>query len=314
MAQVEKMDLAQLSSGNTIQTKKANFILTVNEASLPHYEDIKAYITGLKSNNYYLWCEHLGQENKHYHIYCQFKSSLKLSIKKLYGAHIEASYGSAQQNIAYLRCEDDKHKALGIKSIQIDEIGTARLTGGRTIKEVKAMSKEEREELPFQFMNTVRKLNEEEAQDIDVDDLYKDVEVYWIQGPSGVGKTCKAKEIIKENKEKFGTKLNMVKYDGSFWHGVGTAPIALYDDFRDSHMKPDEFINFIDYNVHPMNVKGSSKQNQYKLIIITTVQNIKRIYRNVGGEPRAQWLRRIKVIDMNPEYDEENLDIDISNL
>ena len=262
-----------------------------------------------------LVCEHIGQDNQHYHIYVQFDTPKRLSIKKLHGAHLDVCYGSAQQNIAYVKAEDEKHKKLGVTSKLIYENGQPKLRGGiPSFRELKQMKPEELEELPITLTKCARNLLNEDALNIDIDDLYKDVEVYWIQGPSGVGKTCKAKDIVKENQEKYGTKVNMVKFDGNFWHGVGSVPVAIYDDFRDSHMKPDEFINFIDYNVHPMNIKGGSKPNKYKLIIITTVQNINRIYRNVGGEPRAQWLRRIKVIDMNPEHDEEDLDIDISNL
>lgn len=116
--------------GNTKAGKARNYILTINEKSLPYYDEIKSYITNLKSNNYYLCCEHIGQENKHYHIYCQFSTPIKLSVKKLHGAHIETSFGSAQQNISYLKAEDEKHKKLNIKSITIDEFGEPKFNGG----------------------------------------------------------------------------------------------------------------------------------------------------------------------------------------
>ena len=71
------------------------------------------------------------------------------------------------------------------------------------------------------------------------------------------------------------------------------------DDFRDSHMKPSEFINFIDYNIHNLNVKGGSVRNLYSTIIITSVQRLDCIYLNMANdEPRQQWERRIKVIDL----------------
>ena len=88
--------------------------------------------------------------------------------------------------------------------------------------------------------------------------------------------------------------FNEVKYDGNFWHGVTEdCDIALYDDWRDSHMKPAEFINFIDYNRHIMNVKGGSVRNNYKEIYITSVQPPEEIYKNINGEPRKQWERRM---------------------
>lgn len=48
-----------------------------------------------------------------------------------------------------------------------------------------------------------------------------------------------------------------VKYSNGFWNGVSDGNgCAVYDDFRDSHISASEFINFIDYNVHNLNVKG----------------------------------------------------------
>ena len=87
--------------------------------------------------------------------------------------------------------------------------------------------------------------------------------------------------------------------------------MAIYDDFRDSHMKASEFIQFIDYNTHTLNVKGGYQHNKFNLIIITSVQRLTDIYQNCQGEPRTQWLRRIELINMYPE---ESQDIDIDML
>ena len=65
-------------------------------------------------------------------------------------------------------------------------------------------------------------------------------------------------------------------------------------------MRPDEFVRLIDYNKHWLNVKGGKILNNYKLIIFTSVQDIVNIYKNVTGEPRAQWIRRVETIDMFP--------------
>lgn len=310
MATLEK---ATLGAGNTKQPlkKEKAFILTLNEKTLIHYEEIKNYILNLKSNNYYLCCEHIGQENKHYHIYCQFTNAIKLSIKKLYGAHIERALGSPKQNIMYLKCEDEKHKKLGITSKLIDEQGEIKLKGGfHTVKEIKEMNEEEFEELPAMYYNVATKIKQEKEFDIDIDDWKKEVEVVWIQGPSGIGKTEKAKKIVRKNKELIGTKVNIVKFENNFWLGIGNAKVAIYDDFRDSHMKPSEFINFIDYNKHYFNTKGGMKINKYELIIITTVQDLKKIYKNVSGEPREQWERRIKIIDMFPKKTDKEIELE----
>lgn len=293
------------------------FLLTINPESLKHYDDIKSYFDNLKSCNYYIVTEHHGQKQQHYHLAAQFGNAMALSVKKLYGAHIKAGkYGSIQDMVHYCKCEDEKHKKAGVTATIIDEVGEMKI-GNRfpTIKEVKQMSKEDRDELPLQYKNAIDRINNEEANDIDIDDLGKTVKVYFICGPSGVGKTSKAKEIFRENKQKY-PKMNRVKFTNGFWAGVGTAKACLYDDFRDSHMPASEFINFIDYNKQIMNIKGGNKTNEYELIVITSTQRPSEIYKNMKDEPRKQWMRRMEIIDMYPEesFVDDDLDICIDDM
>ena len=51
------------------------------------------------------------------------------------------------------------------------------------------MPKEQRVELPIQMYNIVRKVNDEEAKDISPLEYYKHVEVFYVYGDSGAGKT-----------------------------------------------------------------------------------------------------------------------------
>lgn len=95
-----------------------------------------------------------------------------------------------------------------------------------------------------------------------------------------------------------------VKHIGDFWQGIvdGTGA-CVYDDWRDSHLKASEFINFIDYRIHNLNIKGGNVKNKYNIIIISTVQDPNQIYSSLEGEPRKQWLRRMNIIDMNNNFD-----------
>lgn len=281
-------------SGNTTQTlehkafRARAYQFTLNKVE--KYEDLKNYIMGKKSFNYLISCNEIAPTTgkKHIHIYVHYKTTTQINIKKIQGAHIEICRGSPQQNIKYIEKDGDI----------IEEIGKRPNQGGMTVGDLKEV--EDEDTLPWQMRNTWKKIKEEEENDLDIDDFEKEVKVYYIQGESGTGKTQKAKEIIRENKEKYGTKFNRVKHINDFWLGIGKeAKIAVYDDFRDSHMKPSEFINFIDYNVQIFNIKGTTKNNRYELIIITSVQKIDEIYKNVGDEPRKQWMRRIEVIDMD---------------
>lgn len=280
-------------------TTSKNFILTINPASLEFYEDIKEYLHSLKGLTYYLCTEHVGQEQQHYHVYVQYENSKKLSLRRLHGAHVEKCFGSAQQNIKYCKAEDEKHLVAGVSAIIIEEEGTPRLKGGDwTVGTIKDLDSPD--ELPAVLYQTYKKIKSDNKI-VRARDFRKSIKVYWIQGPSGVGKTNKAIDLATEYEDSHNTGTDFIKFVNGFYLGTsGNAKIAIYDDFRDSHMKPSEFINLIDYNKHWMNIKGDSKLNEYNIIIITSVQKFSKIYRNVDDEPRFQWERRVEVIDMFP--------------
>lgn len=280
-------------------SKSRCYILTLWQETVKHFE--KAV--------YEIWCDDESKDGKHHmHHVIYFKNPISFNtIKKAYPkAHIEPAR-NVYDAIHYIK---DNKKG---KKYNIQELGNEpKDTRFKSVAELKDVK--DPEELDWKQFNTWQRIHAND--EVDVEDLAKDVEVYYISGPSGSGKTERAKQIIRENKEKYGTKLSMVKHTNEFWMGVGSGRnIALYDDFRDSHMKASEFINFIDYNRHPMNIKGGSCTNDYQLIIITSVQPLCNIYRKMQGEPRQQWLRRVTEIQLG-DYgtiapsDDDEVDVD----
>lgn len=235
--------------------------------------------------------------HEHIHIYCQFTSPKRLSLKKLCGCHVEICRGSPQSNVDYIKKDGNI----------IFEQGELRHTGAKSIKDVKELSKTEREELDVRYYNIVEKINGNEQDDIDIDTWHKDVKVIYIYGKSGSGKSLKAYELAKE----YGyQKVNIVKYVNGFWMGVGDSKLAIYDEFRPSHMTASEFLNFIDYNIHILNIKGGKKQNLYEIIIITSIFHPREIYSNLSEEDKTQWLRRITILEITP-YEDPNINFDI---
>lgn len=272
----------------TIKCRAYQF--TINE--LEKYEPIKKYVMGLKAFRYILACLEIAPTTgkEHIHIYVYFNVPVALSKKKLLKVHVEFCRGSPQSNIAYLK--------KGGKILI--EHGDTPNQGAATVNDLKQVANPG--ELDWRQLNTWTKIHSDMEADMDIDDWHKEVKVYYIQGPSGIGKSEKAKQLIRDNKQKYGGKFNRVKCEGNFWLGVGNeAKVAVYDDFRDSHMKASEFVNFIDYNKQLMNVKGGQKTNKYELIIITSVQRLEEIYKNMTDEPRKQWERRVEVINMYPD-------------
>lgn len=263
------------------------FQLTLNQVD--KWGEVLGYLDELKQRDYIIACREFAPTTGHEHIHCyvHFKNAFRLTIGRLCGAHIVYCNGTPQDNIAYIT-------KLGAEIIL--EKGTRPHKGGYTIKEIAEMPADKQAELPVMYYNVIEKIKTKAAATIKLDDWHKTVDVTYISGPSGIGKSHKAYELLKSEGY---DSVNIVKYENGFWHNVtDDCPCCIYDDFRDGHMKPSEFINFIDYNIHALNVKGGSVQNRYKRIIITSVQDLDDIYPNVSSEPREQWTRRIKHIKM----------------
>lgn len=274
---------------NTNIWRARAFLFTINE--IDKYDALKEIISNLKTCDYYVSAKEVAPTtgHEHIHMYCHFTSSYRLSKKILeLDVHIDKCQGSPKQVINYVKKDGNI----------IDEYGICPRQGGmKTVGELKDIKNPD--ELNSNEYNTWLKIHTRQNNIIKIDDIFKNIKVYYIHGPSGIGKSKRAFEIAKENGY---DEITIVSYEGGFWNGVNTdCKVAIYDEFRDSCMKPSEFIKFIDYNKHHLNIKGGSELNNYELIIITSVQDPKKIYPNIGDEPREQWLRRMEIIDMNPE-------------
>lgn len=299
-----------------------NFQITLNQ--IDKYNDIKDYLTNLKTFYYLISCKETAPTtgHEHIHIYTHFNKPIKLSIKKLKGAHLEKCKGTPHQNILYIIKNLNKDiieskfkeyleeynkikKENNEQSTLLDELGERPHQGKKNFnfEEVSKLTQEDilnNEDLNLIQKKTLLNIKKDISnQPININDYHKKIKVYYIYGPSGSGKTNKALDIIQENNYK---NFDEVKYSNGFYIGAsGLSKVCLYDEFRASHMSISEFINFIDYNKHNMNIKGGFIKNNYELIIITSIQDPNNIYNNVidNEETREQILRRINIINLN---------------
>lgn len=223
----------------------------------------------------------------HAHIYAMFSKPVRWT--QVCGEHVEICKGSHKKNIEYICKNGDI-----IEKCNIEEARDTKMTAA----EVLGMDyKTAKQTLSLSQFHMYRKLYTDSAP-LTVEESYKpDVEVYYLYGPSGRGKT---KYIYDKLIEKgYGKKyFDKVQYRNGFYVGqIGfSEEVCLLEEFRDSTMPASEFISFIDYYANPMNLKGGSRMNKYKLIFISSVQDPKEIYKNMDDEPRRQWMRRLKTI------------------
>lgn len=291
------------------ERKKRRFQLTIHNTE--KYDDIVDYIIGRKNLLFMISCyEECPKTGKpHFHIYCHFSNSVALSRKKCWDSHLELCRGTVRDNINYIKKEGKYADKKGKNDRVIEVWGEEPPNEGGHIYggDLPTMTDQEICEIDPRchkaYINAREIMNN--PIDIDIDSWNKNIRVIYIQGPSGCGKTEMAKEIVRKQPyiNDKPPSVNIVKCQDGFWHGIGNSKIAIYDEFRSSSMKASEFINFIDYNRHLLNVKGGSRRNNYEIIIITSVEKLSDIYKNMSGEPRLQWERRTEVINMFTEED-----------
>lgn len=279
--------------------KNRMFLLTINEKSIEHYNEIRDYIQDLKSVNYYLTVEHHGQENKHYHMAIQCKNPIKLSTKKLYGAHIDTlKYGNFNDIIRYCKCEDKKHKELGITHTVIEEWGEVK-HGHRfpTIKEVKAMCKEEREDIGLQYQKIVKSIDIEEDEKTEFINMLEEIEndilrspdIIYIMGGSGEGKTYYGYKWALNKYKK--NEIGKITINNNFIKIINEdAKCFVIEEFRPSQIKGSEFLQLTDKYGYSCNIKGGHVYIRPQCLIICSIINPLNIYKE---EINKQFIRRI---------------------
>ena len=286
-----------VSDGNTnshrCQKSRAFFITSFTQ-------DYVDFINSDDKLQYAAYCDDLTKDGKwHCHVILYYRNPRTWKAIKEFDpqAHVEKIH---DMNNAIHYIIDNKN---GKKS-NIQEIGD------RPIKHkfltAYEISQFEEYEVPAHYYNTWLKWHKRHDHK-KFNEWHKEVEVTYICGPSGSGKSKLVAALNDPNSE-----YDEVKHVNQFWDGATeTCDIAVYDDFRDSHMCPSEFINFIDYNTHILNIKGDHVINKYKKIFITSIQRPEDLWLGARSrfETSKQWMRRMRVINL---YKNTNDSSDIS--
>jgi len=122
-------------------------------------------------------------------------------------------------------------------------------------------------------------LNEEER--------YFKPDVLWLWGQTGTGKSYFARNVYPDRKRWWSAK-NL-----RWWSGYRGEDVAIIDDFRKDFCTFHELLRILDCYPYKVEVKGSHRELNSKMIIITTIEPPLQMYADLPGERLDQLTRRI---------------------
>lgn len=280
-----------MSAKPIFEKSARRFFITLNDVT--KYEELRKYVTDKKNFKAMASCLAKAPTTGHEHIHMAVWFKRPFKWKQQVGEMIE-EMKSECGSLDYVSPEKQEGWQKYLDMINIDKLRKTK----KTCEEIMKLTPQEaRKELTLSQMVSYYRIKQYDDP-ITVEEMYKpDVEVYFLYGPSKAGKSKYVYEKLIE--KGYGKQsIDRIKYVSSFYIGqIGVnRDVCWLEEFRDSQMPASEFINFIDYYVNPMNIKGGSLMNRYKLIFITSVQDPHDIYKNMDEEPRRQWTRRLHMV------------------
>ena len=289
-----------LPAGNTKpagrNTKSRTWFITSFQDPLHHFEN----------SVYEAWCSDTSKPEHgskfHYHHVVHFKNPISFNtIKKAYPT---AHFGPPKKDI--YACVDYIKKNKNGRKYDVGESGTLPASHRfATIKEVKEMTPEERDNLGINYLRVVEKINHEEQdkntffdmlEEIEKDEL-KAPEIIYITGGTGKGKTYTAyKSALKDYKKEDIGKLTC---KNDFIDVINeTAKCFVIEEFRSSQIKASDFLQLTDKYGYRANIKGGFVTLRPERLYICSIIRPEELYTN--EEINQQFLRRItKTIDLD---------------
>lgn len=299
---IKKHDSKDKKSRGDIPLKKwkgRQFLITQNDTSLS--SSTAKYLKNMKTFRFMVACREVAPRTHHIHdhFFVQYKDSISISNAGVKYAHIDHPRGTVEDNIAYIY----KIKQPYLRGLIYLKYGEPTFFSGLKVKDVINMTNEDIKELPAGLYKTAKEIKGDYCTVVKASEMLKNVKIFYLWGDTH---TLKSKHAILFIEKCCGDECEQVSYDNGYWNGSrGLCKTAFYDEFRDTAMPLNIFLQFIDYNSQPMNIKHGSSRNIYERIVITSSQNPATLYSKDTGpnESSGQWLRRMKIFHFY--YDNE---------
>lgn len=305
---------------NNTQSRK--WQITINnpgEKNLTH-DKIRRILEELKSVIYWCMSDEIGEQGTpHTHIYIQCSNPMRFSTLKnrFPEAHVEAARGSAAENRDYVsktgKWKDDPKADTSVPGT-FEESGELPEEPGQGYRsDIAAVynliadgkSNAEIMALNAEFASQISRMDKIRL-DI-LEDRYRNdfrkLEVYYIFGPTGTGKTRYVME-----KEGYSEVYRVVDYTHPF-DRYAQEPVLCFDEFRSSLLIGD-MLNYLDG--YPLNLPARYAQRVacYTQVYLISNIDLKNQYPNVCSSEPKTWEALARRIHHVIEYRKDAPPID----
>lgn len=295
---------------NNIKTKRGRkWLITINNPVI-EFEEIKNIIEKkYKTTIYYCYCEEIGNgtHTRHYHIFIYFKNAVTGSslLKTFEGCHLDFCNGTCQENRDYIykegkyegsEKEDTRQEGMQYESGECPKEEKGKRNDLEELKQLLISGKTnaeiyEENSSYLRFANSLDKMRLDILSDKNGNE-WRDIEVTYIEGATGTGKT---RGIV----ESYGYRniWRIVKDDYS-WNGYVDQDVAVFEEFRNTFAFTD-MLNFLDG--HPVQGRAMHgfRQLGYKNVFMCSNWRLDEQYKNIQEEHPRDWqafLRRINKV------------------
>lgn len=288
--------------------KSRRFCFTIHNYTLAELKRFHSLAESLKEHRYISYGLEIAPDRKTRHIqgYIELNSAQRFTFlhnyfnfkrnKKVLKFHIEIANGTAEDNKKYTSKDGDHF-----------EFGEPVKQGSRSdLKNIKEMIKEDPKNLKSvidQHTNNFQQMRYAEALPkyyLPHRDPSNPPTVYWIFGPTGIGKT----------KLVFKTFTDICSVSNYRWLGTDYAQneCFLLDDFREIDLPFNTVLKIADRYPLSVEFKGSQMPLNSPFIVFTSAKSIRETFAS-SGEDIKQLKRRVIEIHIVDEIEAENINL-----
>lgn len=300
-------------------TQARKYLLTINnpqDKGLTH-DALKAILSSMKSVIYWVLSDEMGGETAtyHTHIYFACKTPMRFSTVKnrFPDAHIDTAYGSSQENHDYV---------LKVGKHANSEKGATKVSGtedewGEMPNDTRAgknalcaalyemvsagLSNFEILDKNPDYITMLDKIDRIRLTILQekYKEEWRSLEVIYISGPTGLGKTRSIMEGFG-----YSTVFRVTDYDHPF-DTYGIEEIIMFEEFSSS-LRIQNMLNYLDGYPCKLPARYSDKQACYTKVFITSNLSLKEQYPNVQKDNPKVWEAFLRRIDKVRVYTDIN--------